>query len=165
MPTTPVALDGSEFEERMPCSFGEVILGGVVDAYSVSTQKADRWPHIRAKQSAEQARRVERLEHATKNRCPVIRRHFGGVHGTATTARLDHDRLAGCSKVSSPALCTVRGLDVPDSIEVQQGDGNRSLDPRPSTPNDQKNVRRTGWNPGGDHPSGQRIEQLEHPKR
>jgi hypothetical protein len=45
-------LGGSKLEEWVAPSFGEVVLRGLVDAYSVSAQESDGWPYLRAKQSA-----------------------------------------------------------------------------------------------------------------
>jgi hypothetical protein len=158
-------LGGSELEEWMTLSFGEVILRGVVNAYPVSAQKGDGRPHARAEQSAHEVKLAVRLERAPKNRCRFIGWDLDGVNWTATAARMDDGRLAGRPKVSGPAGRSIARLDVPASIEVEHPDRRRSLNTRPATPHDQEDVRGTRRHPGGDHPTGEWVGQAEEPCR
>ncbi len=45
-------LGGPKLEQWVAPSFGEIILRGLVDAYSVPAQESDGRPYLRAKQSA-----------------------------------------------------------------------------------------------------------------
>jgi hypothetical protein len=66
------SLRGSEFEQRVAASFGEVILWSVVDAYVVSAQNGDGRPNARAEQPAHEVQLAVWLERAPKNRCRFI---------------------------------------------------------------------------------------------
>jgi hypothetical protein len=152
------SLRGSEFEQRVAASFGEVILWSVVDAYAVSAQNGDGRPNARAEQPAHEVQLAVWLEHAPKNRCRFIGWNLDGVNRTATASRINYGRLAGRPKVSGPARRTVARLDIRVSIEVQHCDRRCALNTRPAPAHHQEDVRCTRRHPGGDHPAGERVD-------